>query len=340
MPPDQPPLRILAVRFSSIGDILLTTPLLRTLRHRHPAAEIVALTKRIYAPLLSDNPHLSRLLVLEPGASLAGLAATMRAGRFTHILDLHGNLRTAALRLLAPGPWRGYSKHRLARAILIRTKRNTYADSLPVAERYFEAAAGLDVHPDGGPPELHLAPAAGSMADRWLLEKGLHPGEPLVALAPGAAHATKRWPAPEWAALARQLSASGMRPVLVGGPGDVALASTIASQSGIGIVNAAGAFDLQGTGALIRRTQGLVSGDTGVMHMATAVGTPVVALFGPTVKEFGFLPYNGKSWVVQRDLDCRPCSAMGSERCPLGHHHCMRQITVEAVAGAFEGLIR
>jgi heptosyltransferase-2 len=328
--------RILAVRFSSIGDILLTTPLLRALRTRHPDAEIVVLTKRAYAPLLANNPRVSRLLVLEPEGSVAEVAAGIRAGGFTHRLDLHGNLRTAALRVLAPGPWRGYRKRRVARALLIHTKRNVYSDRVPVAERYFEAAQGLDVRPDGGPPELFLDPAAEQTAERWLREKGLTGAGPLVALAPGAAHATKRWPAPEWAALATRFVGAGLRCVVVGGPGDTALAAAVAEGGGSGVVDAAGAFDLQGTGAMLRRMRGLVSGDTGIMHMATAVGTPVVALFGPTVEAFGFFPYNGRSAVLERDLPCRPCSAMGGERCPLGHHRCLRDITVAEVAANIE----
>ncbi len=100
----------------------------------------------------------------------------------------------------------------------------------------------------------------------------------------------------------------------------------------------AGRFGLQGTGALLKRSRALVSGDTGVMHMATGVGTPVVALFGPTVEAFGFFPYRARSRVLERDLPCRPCSRMGGPACPLGHHDCLRGILPDAVQAALAAL--
>jgi heptosyltransferase-2 len=104
-------------------------------------------------------------------------------------------------------------------------------------------------------------------------------------------------------------------------------------------VNAAGEFSLQETGACLARAKVLISGDTGVMHMAAGVGTPVVALFGPTVELFGFFPYTRRAEVLELDLDCRPCSAMGTERCPLGHHRCLEEIFPEQVAAAVQRLV-
>jgi ADP-heptose:LPS heptosyltransferase len=100
--------------------------------------------------------------------------------------------------------------------------------------------------------------------------------------------------------------------------------------------SAGGEFTHQETGALLARARVVVSGDTGVMHMATGVGTPVVALFGPTVEQFGFFPYRAASIVLQRDLACRPCSSTGTPRCPLGHHRCLVDIAPAEVAGAVE----
>lgn len=330
--------RILLARFSSIGDILLTTPLIRALRARHPAARLEFLTKPRFAPLLADNPRLDAVLAPDEGEPLPTLAARLRAGGHTHRLDLHGSLRTRVLRLLAPGHWRGYRKHRVARAILIRTRRDFYpAGTPPVPERYFEAAAGLDVRPDGGPPEFHLAGEARAGANALLQAAGLDPARGLVALAPGAAHATKRWPLGHWKALAAELHAAGRPLVVVGGPEDAAVAEEVASTAP-GALVAAGRLGLQGTGALLARAAALVSGDTGVMHMATGVGTPVVALFGPTVEAFGFFPYRGAARVLERPLPCRPCSRMGGPRCPLGHHDCLRGLLPHAVRDALAEL--
>ncbi|HEV2671904.1 MAG TPA: glycosyltransferase family 9 protein [Gemmatimonadales bacterium] len=327
-------MRILCVRFSSIGDVLLTTPLLRALKRRHPEAEVYFVTKRAMAPLVMENPNLIDVVALEPGERITDLARRLRALGATHGLDLHGSLRSTVLRSLVPCRWSGYSKRKLARALLIATKIDFYGKHVPVPERYFEAARALDVAPDGRPPEFFLAPAARERIARWLVDHDLN-GRPFAALAPGAAHATKRWPIHHWQELAEQLQRMGYGLVAVGGPDDRELASKLGSS----VINAAGEFSLQETGACLGRAAVLVSGDTGVMHMATGVGTRVVALFGPTVEPFGFFPYSARATVVERDLNCRPCSAMGTAHCPLGHHRCLRDVLPDHVAAAVQRLV-
>jgi heptosyltransferase-2 len=324
----------LLVRFSSIGDVLLTTPLVRALRARHPDARLVFVTKQAMAPLVSANPHLSHVVVLGPGESVRALARRVAALAPTRGLDLHGSLRSAALRLLVPCPWRGYAKRKLVRGLLVSTKIDLYGRGVPVAERYFAAARDLDVRPDGGPPEFFLDPAARARVERWIAEHRLA-GSPLAVLAPGAAHFTKRWPSARWTALAQRLRADGFALAVVGGVDDRPAAEPLAPHAEI----ATGDFSLQETGALLARARILVSGDTGVMHIATGVGTPVVALFGPTVRQFGFFPYASRSVVLQRSLDCRPCSTMGGPRCPMGHHRCLDDIGPDEVAAAVARLV-
>jgi heptosyltransferase-2 len=308
-------LSILLVRFSSIGDILLTTPLVRALRRRHPEARLVFVTKRGMAPLVAENPHLSEVVTLAPDEPVRDLARRLRALAPTHGLDLHSSLRTAALRWLVHCRWRGYSKRKIARTMLIATKLDLYGRAVPIAERYFEAARDLDVRPDGLGPEFFLAASARERVAAWLAARGL--GDAPLA--------------------AERLRGAGLVPVIVGGPDDRGVAQQLAA-GGHG-VSAAGELSLQETGALIARARCAVSGDTGVMHMATGVHTPVVALFGPTVRQFGFFPYQAKSAVLERPLDCRPCSAMGSRRCPLGHHRCLVDIAPGEVAAAVLGLV-
>jgi lipopolysaccharide heptosyltransferase II len=328
---------ILAVRFSSIGDVLLTTPLLRALRRRHPACRLTVLTKQAYAPLLNQNPHVTRVIGLSRERPLSEMAAELRGQRYTHLLDLHGSLRSRMLRVLVPGDWSGYPKHRLARAMLIHAKRNIYRDRRQVAERYFAAARSLDVAPDGGPPDLFWGPDEEHAVAEWLRRAGVPETTRLIAVAPGAAHATKRWPLEHWQALIQRLVLEDSHVAVVGGVEDGALAAHLAGMAPGRVLNAAGHFQLQQTGALLRRTSALVSGDTGVMHMATAVGTPVVALFGPTVQPFGFFPYTNRARVVELSLGCRPCTSKGGPRCPLGHHRCLRDMNPELV---YEALCR
>lgn len=336
--PDAP--RILVVRLSSMGDVLLTTPLLRALRERHPAAWITYLTKRAFLPLLEHNPRVSEVIGLAPDGRLRPLARALRQRRFTHGLDLHGSLRSHALRRLVRLRWRGYPKHRVARAALIRWKRNWYRDRRPVAERYFDAARDLGVAPDGLGLECFLSRATVDKARQFLGATGLGLERGLVAVAPGAAHATKRWPLGHWQRLVGRLTATGSDVVVVGGADEVALGDAVAAAGGDRAASAAGRFDAAGSGALLKQARCAVSGDTGLMHLATAVGTPVVALFGPTVRAFGFAPYQARATVLERDLPCRPCSAMGGPRCPIGTHACLADIAPDDVAEAVRRLPR
>ena len=328
-------MKILLIRFSSIGDVILTTPLLRALRAAHPDAVVHFATRRAFAPLLEGNPNVDRILTLPENdeGGLRALARAIRAERYDHILDLHGTLRARQLRILVPGArWSGYRKHTLRRWALTRLKQNWFRSVVPVAERYFDAAAALGVRPDGGPPEVFPSAAAREAASAALRAAGIAEGDAYVAIAPGAQHPTKRWPEASWAELARRLIGAGLRVVVVGGREDAEAGDWIAASSGAASV--AGALDLPGSAAVLQGARALASGDTGVMHLATAVGTPVVALFGPTVREFGFFPYSSRATVLERALPCRPCSTHGGPACPLGHHACMREIGVDEVEAA------
>jgi len=322
---------ILVVRFGSIGDILLATPLLRVIRHRYPHARLNVLTQRKYVPLLADNPHLDEVIGFAPKDPLLALGGRLRHARYTFLLDLEGTTRSRLLRVLVPGKWRTAPQYRVARELLVRTKKNHYPEDAPVAERFFDAARDLELEPDGGPPEFFLNPEAEQQAATWL-ERAQLGGRPFVAFAPGATKATKRWPLDYWVTLVRRVVNTGADAVMVGGAPDGALATEIAARSSKRAVSAAGVLGLQATGAVLRRAAAAVTGHTAAMHMATAVGTPVVALAGPTVREFGYYPYNaGRATVLERDLPCRPCARDGGPECPLEHHFCMREIAPEAV---------
>ena len=334
------PPTILLVRFSAIGDILLLTPLVRALRRRHPEARITVVTRSGFAPLLAHNPHLTSVIGWDPLTSLAELGQRLKGLDFTHRLDLHGSLRSHALRRYVGGRWTTYPKHRVARAVLIHTRRNIYRDRRPVAERYFDAAGELDVAPDSGSLEVFLSRTELDGAQAFLVSRGLGVSRQLIAIAPGAAHFTKRWPPHHWIALVRRLVEAGNDVVTLGGPDDLGVAEVVAAAGEERAASAAGGFDLLGTAALLKRARALVSGDTGLMHLATAVEVPVVALFGPTVEAFGFFPYHAKATVLQRDLGCRPCSSHGGPACPLKHHRCLQDLQPVDVLEALRRLPR
>lgn len=312
---------MLVVRFSSLGDVILTTPLLRVLRAALPAAELTFATKAAYAPIVAHNPNLTHVEALAPGEPVTHLARRLAARGFDRCLDLHGSVRSLALRSLVPGRWSSYPKGRLTRAALVHLGVGAAHDAtMPVAERYFGAARDLGVAPDGKPAEVVWTAADTAEANRIAPEGS-------IVLAPGARHATKRWPAAHWRDLAARLTASGQTVVATGASHERGLIA------GPGTIDAFG-IPLLVAAALMARARIVVANDSGLLHLASAVGCPVVGLFGPTVQAFGFFPYRARGSVLEQALDCRPCSTHGGPVCPRGHHRCLGDIAPAAVAAA------
>ena len=318
--------RVLLVRFGALGDVILTTPLLRAIHRRYPDAAVTVVTKAAYAPVLAASPAVQGVEPLADGDDLRALARRLRAMHWDHRLDLHGSLRSRLLRLLVGGRWRTWRKPRLQRAALIWAGVDTFRPPVPTAERYFAAARALGVEPDGGPAEVHVTAADAARA-RAVAAPGAY-----VAVAPGARHATKRWPPAHWRALAARLRADGLAVVGVGTEAERALLPDPEVVNGFGL-------GLGPTAALLHGARAVVAHDSGLMHLATAVGAPVVALFGPTVPAFGYAPYRARGLVVETALPCRPCSAFGRAHCPMRHHRCMIEITPARVARAVTGMV-
>jgi heptosyltransferase-2 len=319
MPPS-----VLVVRFGSLGDVVLTTPLVRAIRRAHPDARITYVTKPLYVPLLATSPHLATVVALAPGEPVTALARRLR-GPWDCRLDLHGSLRSLALRALLGGRWGTWAKRRGRRAVLLGLGVDTLSPPTPVAERYFEAASALGVSPDGEPAEIHTT------GDDDARAAALAGTRPYVALCPGAAHWNKRWPPSHWRALTRTLTHRGLAVVGIGTADERVLLNEPGVTSGFGL-------GLGVAAALLRGARAAVANDSGLMHLATAVGTPVVALFGPTSPAFGYAPYRNRGLVLEQDLPCRPCSAFGGPHCPMRHHRCMIDLESSRVAAALEHL--
>ena len=306
-------LNVLVVRFGALGNVVLTTPLVRAIHRTHPHAAITFVTKEAYAPLLTGNPHLYAVEPHEPGASLGSLAARLRRTRWDHRIDLHGSVRSFMLRRLVGGPWSVDRPPRTQRTLHIWFGIEPPGGGEPVARRHFRAARGLDLTPDSDPPEVYPSPNDEQVADGVVHRA-------FVAIAPGAAHATKRWPARHWRELADRLDAAGRSVVVLG------TAAERGAFGGTRAIDACG-IGLGPTAALLRRAQVAITNDSGLMHVAAAVGTPLIALFGPTVASFGFAPGGDTVTRLERALPCRPCSPFGSAHCPVRHHRCMIDIT-------------
>ncbi len=328
---------ILVIRLSSLGDIMLTTPVLRLLRDHCPNARIDVLVKAAYHDLLRAHPCVDRVLLMSERQSMATTLRTVRQTHYDVVLDLHRTFRSrlvywgvGARRRLA------YNKHTWRRALLVHGRWNTLQTVPPIPARYAVPLRRLGIR--APLPEVSMeVDAASSAAIRDYLRRNFPPGleQPLLAVAPGARWPTKRWLTDRFARVAQELAYQrDAAVVLLGDAGDTSLARTICSQLRVPVLDCTGRLALMQTAALLQRCQLLVCNDSGLMHMATALQIPVVAIFGPTVREFGFYPMQEQARVLSHPLACRPCSTKGAVRCPRGHHECMEEVTTKQVLTA------
>ncbi len=317
------------IQTAFLGDVVLTTPLLAALAERHGPVAVV--TTPAAAPLIETHPAVAEVIRYDKRGADRGLAGLWRLGRrlrsqrYARAYLPHRSWRSAALALLAGIRERtGFAD---SAAAVTYTRRVPRAKQGHEVERLL-ALAGDAARHETPPVVIGLTPEDRVAADAWLEERGLKGG--FVALAPGSIWGTKRWPG--YAELAAALD----RPiVVVGGLEDAPLADAVVAAAPGRAHSAAGTHPLRASAALIGRAAVLVTNDSAPLHLATAVGTPVVAVFGPTVPAFGFGPRGARDAVVEhQSLACRPCSRHGPARCPLGHHRCMRELSVERVAAA------
>lgn len=337
----------LIIRFSSVGDIILTTPLLRVLRRSFPSSRIDFLVKSEYTPLLKDNPHLSRVIPLPPGdgfRALLELRSRVAREGYDMVVDLHDSLRSRAICAGHPRVYR-VKKRKIARFTLVRFKRdlyNRFGGAPGVAERYLETIRHLGVVDDQEGTELFP-----SSSDHEAAEKLIPPmPRQWIGLCPAARHATKMWPADRFARAGAELALGlGSGVLLMGGPEDVDLCNAVERDMELlgrdfTVVNSAGRLTLLQCAALMDHCAVVIANDSGLMHVAAARKRPVVALFGSTVRQFGFVPYGTRSVVVERpDVRCRPCTHIGRASCPEGHFRCMNEITIDQVVGAVSSLL-
>lgn len=341
--------KILIIRFSSLGDILLASPLLRALRKKFNVAQIDFLIKREYSDLVRYNSHLSNVIELEDGnfRQLRQLGRYIRQQRYDYIIDIHNSLRSRYLRIVSLCRRRGVvNKRVIARYALVHWKRNLYKGIVPVAERYLETAKPLGVTGDDGgleitvPREIHESVRA--RLERYHLDRY----ERVIGFAPTARHFTKRWPSAHFVECGIRLAEYPRSKILVFGGKDDAeycgdIVHMINSTTGSQIAeNLANKFTILETAAVMDSCQLVITNDSGLMHLAAARKRRVIAVFGSTVGEFGFFPYGTRSSVVERkDLPCRPCTHIGKEKCPAGHFRCLKDISARDVVNVAEGML-
>ena len=308
-------MKILVLRFSSIGDIVLTTPVMRCLKTQKPEYQVHFATKKAYKNLLTNNPYIDKIHVLED--SLSDLASELKKEEFDLIIDLHNNLRTVNLWSMLRVKRIKFDKLNWEKWLMVRLKVNM----LPyehIVDRYMETLSSLGVLNDGKGLDYFI-PESTSLSAFTLPQQ-------YVVYALGAQHNTKKLP------LTKQIELCNSIPntvVLIGGKEDMEAGEQLSSACS-NALNLCGQLSIDQSALLMKGAEKIYSHDTGMMHIAAALSKPIVSIWGNTIPEFGMYPYypadfdDSKNQMLEvNDLSCRPCSKIGYDKCPKGHFKCM-----------------
>jgi len=305
-------LKILVVRFSSIGDIVLTTPVVRMLKTQLNA-EVHFLTKAPFVSLFKNNPYVDSVFQIDK--SINEVISDLKKENYDYVIDLHSNLRTQILKLKLGVSAKSFNKLNWEKFLLTNFKTNILPD-VHIVDRYLDTIKFLGITNDNKGLDFFL-----SDADKVDLNE--FPND-YVAIVIGGQHATKILPTAKIISICKKLNKAVL---LIGGPDDKARGDEISKASGA--INTCGDHSLLQSAFLIKNSAYVISHDTGMMHIAAAFKKKIYSVWGNTIPEFGMYPYlsdkNSKMIEVQ-DLSCRPCSKIGYDKCPKGHFKCMQEI--------------
>ncbi|WP_118950026.1 glycosyltransferase family 9 protein [Taibaiella helva] len=326
-------MKLLLIRFSSIGDIVLTTPVLRCLKRQYPQAEIHFLVKQQFKPVIAANPYIDVIHTLDQ--DLGETVAALKQIRFDHIIDLHRNLRTMRVKKALGAPSLTFEKLNFRKWLYVNFKWKVMPDK-SIVDRYFEGMKPLKLKNDGEGLDYFIPENLRTRQDD--IPMGHWAG--FVGCVIGGSYFTKKLPADRW----KEFVAQCPYPIiLLGGPEDRDAGNEIVAADPAKVYNACGKFNLNESADLVKRAKVVVSNDTGLMHIAAAFKKPIVSLWGNTTPEMGMFPYYGFNNLNQnvsqlsvimevKDLGCRPCSKIGYHKCPRKHFRCMNDISVTAIA--------
>ena len=320
--------KFLIIRFSSIGDIILTTPVIRCLRKQLPDAEIHFLTKQSYKGIVASNPYIDKIHTL--GDSFELMLHELQTEEYDYIIDLHHNLRTLRIKkFLKNVKAFSFDKLNVEKFIYTNFKINTLPKK-HIVDRNLETVASMGVVNDGMGLDYFI-PEKDTISNKDLPASHVLG---YIAIVIGAALATKKMPLHKL----KELCAAIKHPViLLGDKGDYEDGKAIAEADDIKVYNACGKFNLNESADILRKAKLVISHDTGLMHIAAALQKPIISIWGNTVPAFGMYPYYGKLSAQHYDvveinkLWCRPCSKIGYKKCPRGHFKCMELIAVNEI---------
>lgn len=326
--------KILVIRFSSIGDIVLTSPVVRCLKKQIPGCEVHFITKKQFHAVIAANPYIDKCYLID--SHIGEVIPALRRENYDFIVDLHKNFRSAGLRMKLGKKGRSFNKINTGKWLMVNFKINRLPD-IHIVDRYFEAVARLGVKNDSEGLDYFI-PAEDETATSSLpapFRKGY------IAWVIGGNHHTKLFPEEQVIALANTLKQAI---VLIGGPEDGEKGERIVKSTDSAVYNGCGQFSINQSASLVKQAALVLTNDTGMMHIAAAFGKKIVSFWGNTIPQFGMYPYmpgqEQYSEIVEiSGLSCRPCSKLGYPECPKKHFDCMNRIDIDEVARKINDLM-
>lgn len=315
--------KILIIRFSSIGDIVLTTPVVRCLKMQQPGFVIHYLTKRSFVSLLENNPYIDKIHSIDK--DVKEIAQDLKKENFDAVVDLHNNLRSFQVKRMLAKPASVFKKLNFQKWLLVQFKINIMPP-VHVVDRYMQTVEHFGVSIDNKGLDYFI-PEKDEISLENLPE--LH-RKGYIGFVIGAKHFTKQLPIEKIISICKKLD----QPlVLMGGKEDKSRGEEIVQAVGARVYNACGIYNLNQSASLVRQATRIITHDTGLMHIAAAFRKEIISVWGNTVPAFGFTPYkaaDNSKMVEVTGLSCRPCSKIGYDKCPKGHFKCMHNIDDDA----------
>ncbi len=330
--------RILVIRLSSLGDILLTTPMLESLREAFPLARIDFCTKEQYSYLLKLDPGIHKVIKAKNHAGfrdLRDLRQLIKLSNYNLIIDAHNNFRSIYLRMFQGAKTLVFRKYSLRKFLLVNFKINLMKKLPPVTERYRQIITripALEFKTENPKPIVYTNESSQKAVDNMIASLGLNSGMKLVCIAAASHHFTKTYPAEYYAEVINKFDNSKTAFFLTGIAKDSVNIKRIKERTSGNVYDLCDKLETEDLVALMKRCSLVLSGDTGPMHIAEALEIPIVMMAGSSVREFGFYPQSKEAVVLENNtLKCRPCSHIGRSKCPKGHFKCMMELAPDMV---------
>jgi ADP-heptose:LPS heptosyltransferase len=314
--------KFLIIRFSSIGDIVLTTPVVRCLRKKYPNAQIHFLTKVAFAPIVQANPNIDKVFAIEK--STKSVVEKLKKEGYHHIIDLHKNLRSKKVIMALGVKATSFPKLNVEKFLMVKFKINRLP-KIHIVDRYFEAVKSFAVNNDKEGLDFFIP------EQEKIAAKNLPPQ--YNALVIGAAHKTKSLTTPQLIKIAKE---SILPVLLIGGKKEKEIANEIIKVVGENAINTCGEYNLYQSASVIQQASCVITPDTGMMHIASAFNKKIISIWGNTIPAFGMYPYmpqqpNAFKIFEVKELSCRPCSKIGYDECPKKHLKCILDIDVDGI---------